>query len=69
MKEHTSITLSKEILADVRQQAQVKARDLRLINEAADELNKEVEDILAYQLIPGSIPPAAPRTPAPKLPQ
>jgi hypothetical protein len=40
----------------VRQQAQVEARDLKLINEAADELNKEVEDILAYQVIPGIYP-------------
>jgi metal-responsive CopG/Arc/MetJ family transcriptional regulator len=29
--------------------AQVEARDLELINEAADELNTEVEDILRYQ--------------------
>jgi len=73
MKEKTSITLSKEVLAGIdrmagskqsrsaiieavlarylRQQArvQIEARDLELINKAADELNQEVEDILRYQ--------------------
>jgi metal-responsive CopG/Arc/MetJ family transcriptional regulator len=29
--------------------AQVEARDLQLINHAADEMNAEVEDILRYQ--------------------
>ncbi len=29
--------------------AQVEARDLELINRAADELNAEVEDVLGYQ--------------------
>jgi hypothetical protein len=29
--------------------AQVEARDLELINKAADELNTEVEDVLRYQ--------------------
>ena len=29
--------------------AQVEARDLELINKAANELNAEVEDILRYQ--------------------
>jgi mRNA interferase MazF len=29
--------------------AQVEARDLELINKAADELNAEVEDVLRYQ--------------------
>ena len=29
--------------------AQLEARDLELINKAADELNEEVEDILRYQ--------------------
>jgi metal-responsive CopG/Arc/MetJ family transcriptional regulator len=29
--------------------AQVEARDLELINRAADELNPEVEDVLRYQ--------------------
>jgi metal-responsive CopG/Arc/MetJ family transcriptional regulator len=32
-----------------RARAQVEARDLELINKAADELNREVEDILRYQ--------------------
>jgi len=29
--------------------AQIEARDLELINRAADELNAEVEDVLRYQ--------------------
>jgi metal-responsive CopG/Arc/MetJ family transcriptional regulator len=29
--------------------AQVEARDLELINKAADDLNVEVEDVLSYQ--------------------
>ena len=73
MKEKTSITLSKEVLAFIdriagskqsrsafieavlaqylrkRARAQVEARDLELINQVADELNTEVEDILRYQ--------------------
>ncbi|HWY56445.1 MAG TPA: ribbon-helix-helix protein, CopG family [Terriglobales bacterium] len=32
--------------------AKVEARDLELINKAADELNDEVEDVLRYQAIP-----------------
>jgi len=32
-----------------RARAQVEARDLELINQAANELNAEVEDILRYQ--------------------
>jgi metal-responsive CopG/Arc/MetJ family transcriptional regulator len=75
MKEKTSITLSKEILAAIdrlagakqsrsafieavlaqhlRQQAraQIEARDLDLINKAADDLSEEVEDVLRYQQI------------------
>ena len=31
--------------------AQVEARDLDLINHAADELNAEVEDVLRYQAV------------------
>ena len=73
MKEKTSITLSKDVLARIdriagskqsrsafiaavltqylrrRARAQVEARDLELINEAGDELNSEVEDVLRYQ--------------------
>jgi len=73
MKEKTSITLSKEVLAAIdriagskqsrsafieavlaqylrkRARAQIEARDLELINKAADELNAEVEDVLRYQ--------------------
>ncbi len=33
-----------------RARAQIEARDLDLINKAADELNAEVEDILGYQI-------------------
>jgi len=32
-----------------RARAQVEARDLELLNNAADELNAEVEDVLRYQ--------------------
>ena len=32
-----------------RTRAQLEARDLELINNAADELNAEVEDVLRYQ--------------------
>jgi metal-responsive CopG/Arc/MetJ family transcriptional regulator len=77
MKEKTSITLSKEVLAGIdrmagskqsrsafieavlaqylrrRARAQVEARDLELINKAADELNTEVDDILGYQDLDG----------------
>ena len=73
MKEKTSITLSKEVLAGIdraagskksrsafiegvlaqylrkRARAQIEARDLELINKAADELHAEVEDVLGYQ--------------------
>jgi metal-responsive CopG/Arc/MetJ family transcriptional regulator len=75
MKEKTSITLSKEVLAGIdrlagskqsrsavieavlaqflrrQRRAQIEARDLVLINSAADELNAEVEDVLRYQAI------------------
>jgi metal-responsive CopG/Arc/MetJ family transcriptional regulator len=73
MKEKTSITLSKEVLAAIdriagskqsrsafieavlaqylrnRTRAQIEARDFELINRAADELSREVEDVLQYQ--------------------
>jgi metal-responsive CopG/Arc/MetJ family transcriptional regulator len=42
------------VLAEyLRQQtrAQIEARDLALINKAADELNDEIEDVLRYQQI------------------
>jgi metal-responsive CopG/Arc/MetJ family transcriptional regulator len=32
-----------------QKRAQIEARDLELINRAADELNAEVEDVLRYQ--------------------
>jgi metal-responsive CopG/Arc/MetJ family transcriptional regulator len=69
MKEKTSITLSKEILAAIDRLAGAKqsrsafieavlaqhlrqeARDLDLINKAADDLSEEVEDVLRYQQI------------------
>jgi len=75
MKEKTSITLSKEVLADIdraagskrsrsafieavlaqylrkRRRAQIEARDLELLNRAAEELNAEVEDVLRYQTV------------------
>jgi len=73
MKEKTSITLSKDVLAGVdriagskksrsafieavlaqylrrQKRARIEARDLELINRAAEELNAEVEDVLGYQ--------------------
>lgn len=73
MKEKTSVTLSKQVLAGIdriagskqsrsaviesvltdylRKQARAKieARDLELINKAADELEAEVGDVLRYQ--------------------
>ena len=75
MKEKTSITLSREVLAGIdrvagskrsrsafiesvlaqylrkRRRAQIEARDLELLNKAADELNAEIEDVLRYQTI------------------
>jgi len=75
MKEKTSITLSKEVLAGIdraagskrsrsafieavlaqylrkHRRAQIEARDLELLNRAAEELNAEVEDILRYQTV------------------
>lgn len=73
MKEKTSVTLSKEVLAGIdkmagskqsrsafienvlaqylrkQARARVEARDLELLNQAADELGAEVEDVLRYQ--------------------
>lgn len=73
MKEKTSITLSKDLLARVdrlagskqsrsafiervlrkylkdRQRAKVHARDLELLNQAADRLNLEADEVLEYQ--------------------
>jgi hypothetical protein len=48
-----------------RARAQVEARDLELINKAANELNAEVEDILRYQ-DPG-IEPRAQNGPRPGI--
>jgi len=76
MKEKTSITLSKEVLAGIDRAAGSKqsrsafiervlarylrdqskaardAREIELINQHADELNAEVEDVLRYQVLP-----------------
>lgn len=73
MKEKTSITLSKDLLAKVdrvagpkrsrstfiesvlrkyfrdRQRAKIHARDLEILNQAADRLNLEAADVLEYQ--------------------
>jgi len=73
MKEKTSITLSKDLLASVdrlagskqsrsafiervlrkyfedRQRANLHARDLELLNQAAERLNREAEDVSEYQ--------------------
>ena len=73
MKQKTSITLSKELLASVdrlagskqsrsefiervlrkyfkdRRQASIHARDLKLLNQAADRLNREADDVREYQ--------------------
>jgi metal-responsive CopG/Arc/MetJ family transcriptional regulator len=35
-----------------RTRAQIEARDLELLNRAADELTSEVEDVLRYQTLP-----------------
>jgi metal-responsive CopG/Arc/MetJ family transcriptional regulator len=75
MREKTSITLSKEVLAAIdraagskqsrsafieavlaqylrrRARAQIEARDLEIINAAADELNAVAEDVLSYQAL------------------
>ena len=75
MKEKTSITLSKDLLAKIdriagsrhsrsafiervlrqflreRTRAAIHARDLSLINRAADRLNREAVDALEYQAI------------------
>ena len=75
MKEKTSITLSRDLLAEIdrlagskhsrsafieqvlrkflraRARAAVHARDLSLINRAADRLNREAFDSLEYQSV------------------
>jgi len=72
MKQKTSITLSKDVLASVdrltgskqsrsvfiervlrsyfreQKRAAIAARDIRLINQAAERLNAEAEDVLKY---------------------
>ncbi|HKD15468.1 MAG TPA: ribbon-helix-helix protein, CopG family [Candidatus Angelobacter sp.] len=74
MKEKTSITLSREVLAGIdrlagakhsrsavierllrrslreQERAKLQARDLELINQAADELNAEAAEVLDYQV-------------------
>ena len=73
IKEKTSVSLSRDVLADVdrlagsaksrsafienvlrqflraRERAEVQARDLRLLNAAAERLNAEMEDVLDYR--------------------
>lgn len=73
MKEKTSITLSKDLLARVdrlagskqsrsafiervlrkyfqdRRRTSIQARDLELLNPAADRLNREADEVLEYQ--------------------
>jgi metal-responsive CopG/Arc/MetJ family transcriptional regulator len=73
MKEKTSITLSKDLLARVdrlagpkqsrsafiervlrkylqdRRRARIHARDLELLNQAAERLNREADEVLEYQ--------------------
>jgi len=73
MKEKTSITLSKDLLARVdrlagskqsrsafiervlrkyfkeRRRARIHARDLERLNQAADRLNREAEEVLEFQ--------------------
>lgn len=80
MKEKTSVTLSKEVLAGVDRAAGSKqsrsafieavllrylrdeakaardAREIELINQHADELNAEAEDVLRYQVLPPGEP-------------
>jgi metal-responsive CopG/Arc/MetJ family transcriptional regulator len=74
MKEKTSVTLSKKVLAGIDRaagpnqsrsafiesvlvkylrdaaRAQIEARDLALLNQAADELAPEIEDVLGDQV-------------------
>jgi|GraSoiStandDraft_47_1057283.scaffolds.fasta_scaffold439572_1 metal-responsive CopG/Arc/MetJ family transcriptional regulator len=76
MKEKTSITLSREVLAGIdrlagsrhsrsaiielalrnylkqRERASIYARDLEILNRAADRLNAEAEETLEYQADP-----------------
>jgi metal-responsive CopG/Arc/MetJ family transcriptional regulator len=76
MKEKTSITLSRDVLAKVdklggrqksrsaviewmlqeylrqRKRAEIHARDLEILNRAADRLNSEAEETLDYQADP-----------------
>jgi metal-responsive CopG/Arc/MetJ family transcriptional regulator len=73
MKEKTSITLSKDLLARVdrlagskqsrsafiervlrkyfqdRRRTSIQARDFELLNQAADRLNREADEVLEYQ--------------------
>jgi metal-responsive CopG/Arc/MetJ family transcriptional regulator len=52
-KQSRSAFIEAVLAGYLRQQArgQIEARDLELINKAADELNDEVEDVLRYQQI------------------
>jgi metal-responsive CopG/Arc/MetJ family transcriptional regulator len=48
--EFLEIIIRKAIAQMIRDEQ--NERDLRIINEHADRLNQEAEDVLAYQLIP-----------------
>ena len=54
MKAKTSITLSREVLAAMkeRERAFIDARDLEILNRAADRLKAEAEQTLEYQADP-----------------
>jgi hypothetical protein len=47
MKEKTSVTLSPEVLAGIDRLAE--ARDLAILNDAANRLNQEAAEVLDYQ--------------------
>jgi hypothetical protein len=47
MKEKTSVTISPEVLAGIDRL--VEARDLSILNDAADRLNQEAAEVLDYQ--------------------
>lgn len=54
MKEKPSITLSRQVLAGMkeRERAFIDARDLEIINRAADRLSAEAEETFDYQADP-----------------
>lgn len=54
MKEKPSITLSRQVLAGLkeRERALINARDLEILNRAADRLSAEAEETFDYQADP-----------------